>query len=977
MKFNKQFILFSSLIIPSLIFFGIGFKIPELIPSPETVTSEAEEKWVSGQLSKMTVDEKIAQSFMVACWSNRSEAHLKEIESQVTDYKIGGVIFFQGERENLMNAIDRFQQKSATPLLIGMDAEYGIAMRIFGEERFPYAQTIGAADDLELTKQIGTYMGIECDLLGIHLNFAPIADVNSNPKNPVIGFRAFGSETNHVSKHVNAFVRGMEETHVLSCVKHFPGHGDTDQDSHFQLPTVSHTKEQFEVNDFIPFRSGIAAGTSAVMVAHLNVPALDDSGTPSSLSKKVIREYLRKDLNFKGLVISDALNMKAVSDKYGKAEVVAMAYIAGCDILLYPESISEAIALIKKKVDSGELTMADIDDRCSHVLHAKYKAIIGKPMIKRVDPTPGRKLAIAQIYEKAITVVKNDNKALPINRLDQKIARISIGTNSTPFRESLDRYASIDHYHYFTVEEAMERMKDKSWNHYDIILTDFHSGTQRSKDNYGFGAWQNIINALPTEARVISTFFGNPAVLSAVPVLPEKMDACILAYENNAVMQERTGQFIMGAFSVHGKLQADINDSLKRGDGLYVAGNGRLKYTVPEELGISPDKLNEIDAIAQNAINTKTFPGCQVVVAVKGRIIFRKSYGTTIYENGDSITDDHLYDIASVTKIASSTMSLMKLASENKFDVDQTLGVLVPELTEGTRYAKLKARDMLTHQAGLTPWIPFYKSTISNGELNKSVYSTTKQAGFTVPVAKDMWISDSYWQTMLQAILNAPLSGKKAYEYSDIGYYFFNKYIQRVSGQTQDQYVINEIYKPLGLRRITYLPMNQFPLSEIVPTENDKEFRKQVVHGYVHDPGAAMLGGVGGHAGIFSTATDLAALMQVILNEGQVGDFSLINKEIVKEYTSCQFCPGNRRAIGFDRPANGGGGPVSSYASQKSFGHSGFTGTLVWADPQYEINYVFLSNRVYPDADNWKIRDYSIRTKIQNVIYEAVMQAKH
>lgn len=945
------------------------------MPAPQPVVDPSEEKWVKEQLARLSADEKIAQSFMVACQSNKSEEHLSEIDRQIQQYKIGGVIFFQGERANLVSAIDRFQQKSRVPLLIGMDAEWRIAMRIFGEERFPYAQTIGAANDTELTRQIGMYMGIECDLLGIHLNFAPVADISSNPLNPVIGFRAFGSETDHVSKQVNAFVRGMESTGVLSCIKHFPGHGDTDKDSHLELPVVSHTPEQFQLSDFIPFRSGIAAGTSAVMVAHLDVPALDDSGTPSSLSKKVIRDYLRKDLQFKGLVISDALNMKAVADKYGKAEVVAKAYMAGCDILLYPESISEAIALIKKKIAAGDMKTAEVDERCSQVLRAKYRAIIHKPMVKRKDPAIGRKLAIQQVYEKAMTVLKNDNKALPVNRLDRKIARISVGMNAGDFGDGLERYASVDHFHYFSIDEALIRMKGKTWNEYDVIITDFHASTQRQRDNYGFGAWDKLVTQLPAGPKVISVFFGNPHVLAAVPALPSRMDACILAYENHAVAQERVSQFIMGAFDATGTLHTYINDTFKIGTGIAVKGNGRLKYTVPEEIGISSDKLNEIDAIAENAVKNRVFPGCQVVVAVKGRIIFRKAYGKTMYEGGDSVTNDHLYDIASVTKIASSTMSLMKLASDDQFDVGETLGDLVPELTDNTPYARLKAIDMLTHQAGLSPWIPFYKRVIPNGALDPAVFSLIRKEGFTTPVAKDIWIRDSYWKTMLQAILDTPLSGKKAYEYSDLGYYFFNKYIERVTGQTQDRYVQNAIYKPLGLRRITYLPLAKFPLDEIVPTENDKEFRKQVIHGYVHDPGAAMLGGVGGHAGVFSTATDLAALMQVLLNDGQVGDFNVIDKAIVQQYTSCQFCPKNRRAIGFDRPVSGGGGPVSALASSKSFGHSGFTGTLAWADPEYQVNYVFLSNRVYPSADNWKIRDMNIRTAIQQIIYEALLQS--
>jgi CubicO group peptidase (beta-lactamase class C family) len=318
-------------------------------------------------------------------------------------------------------------------------------------------------------------------------------------------------------------------------------------------------------------------------------------------------------------------------------------------------------------------------------------------------------------------------------------------------------------------------------------------------------------------------------------------------------------------------------------------------------------------------------------------------------------------------------MSLMKLKSDGKFDVTADLGTLVPELVEGTPYAKLKANDLLTHQAGLTPWIPFYKSTMSEGGLKPAIYSKTKKEGFTTPVADGIWIRDDYVKT----IVETPLSGEKKYEYSDLGYYFFNAYIEKMSGQTQDRFVESAIYKPLGLRRMTYLPMRKFRLSEIVPTENDKEFRKQVIHGYVHDPGAAMVGGVGGHAGLFSNATDLAALMQVLLNKGQVGGFSLIDRSVIEQFTSCQYCPKNRRGLGFDKPTiDKKSGPTCPLVSSSSFGHSGFTGTLAWADPEFGVNYVFLSNRVYPDATNWKITNMGIRTDIQKVIYEALAEAQ-
>ena len=948
-------------------------KIPAKHAKTQLKTNLTEEEWVKQQLSKMTTEEKIAQSFMVACWSNKGQAHIDEVSSYVSNDKVGGVIFFQGEKDNLEKAMTAFKLRAQVPLLFGMDAEWGTAMRIGDSERFPYLTTVGEANDTDLTKRLGRLMGEDCAELGIHLNFAPDADVNLDSNNPVIGFRAFGSDPNQVAKHTAAFVSGMEETKVLSCVKHFPGHGDTDKDSHLELPTVSHSKEKFESTDYPPFKSGIKAGTSAVMIAHLNVPALDPSGTPSSLSKVVIQDVLRNQLKFKGLVISDALNMKAVADKYGKVDVVVKAYMAGCDILLFPETVHESIAAILDKVEAGKITKAEVDEHCTRILKAKYKAIFEQQKYKSTHSKNERKLVEGQICEKAITVIKNDNNLLPVDRVDRPIVQISIGMNPHPFNERLTDYAKVTRLFYFTVDEAKERLKTKDFSKETLFILDIHSPTQRVKDNYGFGKWTEVADMLPQENDVCAVLFGNPMVLKDLTALPSSVDACILAHENHLAMQDRVAQFIMGAFDVNGKLETAINSTWTKGFGISVKGNGRLKYTVPEELGIASEKMEEIDRICENAIKQKVFPGCQVVVAIEGKVIHQKSYGTVTYESQDSITNEHVYDIASITKIASSTVSLMKLESEGKFNAStKTLGDLVPEYVDGTPYAALKANDLLTHQAGLTPWIAFYKKTLKNGDLDPAIYKTKKEPGFETPVANNIYIRNDYWKTMLKTITDTPLSGQKKYEYSDLSYYFFNKFIEKSSGVGQEVFVQDNIYAPLGLQHMSYLPMKKFPLSLIVPTEDDKEFRKQVIRGYVHDPGAAMLGGVAGHAGLFSNATDLAALMQLILNKGQIGKASIINKDVIEKYTKCQFCPGNRRGLGFDKPsADGSGGPVSPLTSLASFGHSGFTGTLAWADPTYNINYVFLSNRVSPNADNWKIRDMNIRTNIQEVIYKA------
>jgi beta-glucosidase-like glycosyl hydrolase/CubicO group peptidase (beta-lactamase class C family) len=929
--------------------------------------------WAKEKLSTLTLEEKIAQFFMVSAYSNQGEKHLKEVELIIRDEKVGGVIFFQGEKSNFSAAVKRFQQTSSVPLFIAMDAEWGSHMRLFDGERFPYAYTLGAADDLESSKKVAIAMAQECRELGIHMNFSPDADVNSDPNNPVIGFRSFGEDPGKVASHVRSFVQGFEENGVMACLKHFPGHGNTDKDSHFELPTISRSLNTLEMVDLKPFKEGIAAGASSVMIAHLNVPSLDKSGLPTSLSKIVIQENLKEKLQFKGLIISDALNMKAVADKYGKSDVVVKAFEAGCDILLCPESVKDAIKAIKEKVNQGEITKTEIDERCLKLLKYKYLHVI-TPKLDVVNYSKDEINSIKQsVFDKALTVLKNQENVLPIGRLNKKIVRISIGMHTSFFRDAMDLFADVESYHYFTLKEAVEDLPEKVKSS-DIIIYSLHANTVRPKNNFGFGPEASeSVSKLPKAQQNILVLFGNPLFLTDKVNL-SGFQSVVVAYENNSYSQKSAAQFVFGAMEANGKLPVTVSENFKKGFGLSVAWGGRLKFSQPEELGIKKEKLEEIDAIANNAIAKGAFPGCQIVVAVKGKIIYRKAFGKQTYEGVDSVGINDVYDIASVSKIAGSTAGIMKLQSEGRFSLSKKLSDYIPEITGDGEYGNIVIREMMAHQAGLTPWIPFYKRTLKNGELDPSIYSSINKAGFEKQVANNLFIKNTYTDTLYRQILSTPL-GQKKYEYSDLGYYFIKKIIEKETKVEFQQFLTDELYIPMGLRYLRYEPLKYFPVSQIVPTENDQAFRKQLVHGYVHDPGAAMLGGVGGHAGLFSNATDLASLMQLFLNKGNYGSHQFISSNVVEEFTKSQ-CPGNRRGAGFDRPSASGGGPCCEAASQMSFGHSGFTGTLVWADPQYGINYVFLSNRVCPDQGNWKIRDMNIRTEIQRVIYEAVKSAK-
>ncbi len=398
-----------------------------------------------------------------------------------------------------------------------------------------------------------------------------------------------------------------------------------------------------------------------------------------------------------------------------------------------------------------------------------------------------------------------------------------------------------------------------------------------------------------------------------------------------------------------------------------------LARAKPESLGIISKDLDKVDQIALNAIKAGAFPGCQILVAVDGKIIYQKNFGTSMYGTNDSIRNDYVYDIASVTKIAGSTLALMRLQTMNLFSLDKHLKDYLPDLVGDGKFSKMLIRDMMAHQAGLVAWIPFYQKTLKNGKPAPELYKTAKANGYENEVAKDLWLNSDYTDTIYQRLLASSLTPGNHYEYSDLGYYFMKKIIEKQSGKSMDIFLKEEIYTKLGLIHIGYKPLTWYTLDKIVPTENDKTFRGQQVHGYVHDPGAAMLGGVGGHAGLFSNAHDLATIMQLFLNKGKAGNLQLLDEKVVDEFTRVQF-KGNRRGAGFDKPTPSKKGQTCELVSAESFGHSGFTGTFTWADPVYKINYVFLSNRVCPSAENWKIRDMNIRTNIQQVIYEAVLK---
>jgi beta-N-acetylhexosaminidase len=924
--------------------------------------------WADGKLAAMTLEQKIGQFFMVAAYPAKGDAHMQEIETIIKENGVGSVIWFPVNKENYLKYGSQLQKASTDlPLFYALDAEWGVSMRMENEDRFPYAYTIGAANDVALSQKIGEMMAYECAELGFQFNFSPVADVNSNPDNPVIGFRSFGEDSDLVGRQVAAFVKGFESSGVYSSIKHFPGHGDTDVDSHLALPTIHKSIHELMECEWIPFKEGIKAGASSVMVGHLNVPSLDPSGTPSSLSKIIIQDYLKGKLGFKGLVISDALNMKAVSDKYGKIDVAVKAFEAGCDILVYSENVKEAVQAIKKKVEKGEISEKEINERCLKILKLKEKSFI-KP-VKGKSYTKGEQdWARNETFEKSTTLLKNEADNLPFDDLSKKMLHISIGNVPEEFIAVTDEYASVKRINY-SFKEVEKGGIDLKTEGYSKVIVTLHATTVRPKDNFGLPSNLNaVLKQLTQSTKNTVVIFGNPLALTKNYDF-SNVQSVVVAYENNRFVQNRVAQLLFGAIPFSGKLTSYISENYQIGDGLTTKTNGRLKFSQPEEVGVDPKKLEQIDQIVENAIAQKAFPGCQIVAAVDGKIFLRKNYGSHQY-NKRSVQNEDIYDIASISKVAGSTTALMKLQTQGKFTLDKKFSDYLPNLMGGYPLGNIKLREMMAHQAGLVAWIPFYKATMTEGNLNPSWYKNATSSGY-VKVADEIFLKSQYGDTIRKRILKEPL-GTKKYLYSDLGYYFVKAIIEQESDVTLDVFLQEEIFSRMGLHRTMYNPYLTYETDRIVATEDDKLFRKQLIKGYVHDPGAAMIGGVGGHAGLFSNSVELAAIMQMYLNKGNYGGVQILDPKVVAEYTKVQFS-GNRRGAGFDKPVLGtGGGTCDESASFESFGHSGFTGTVAWADPKNGLNYVFLSNRVYPDAENKKLISMGTRTQIQKVLNEAL-----
>ena len=939
-----------------------------------------QQRWVDSIYNSLSLKEKIGQLYMIQVFSNQDESTKKSILKQINTHHIGGLIFSKGGPVRQAHLTNELQAASKIPLLVGMDAEWGLSMRLDSTYAFPWNMTLGAVKDLNLIRQTGQYIGEHCKRIGVHFNFAPVVDINTNPKNPIIGNRSFGEQKEEVSKRALAFMKGMQSTGVLANAKHFPGHGDTDTDSHKTLPTINFSKKRIDSLELYPYKKLFSNGLSSVMVAHLNVPSLDARpGYPSSLSYPIVTDLLKDKLGFKGLIFTDALSMKGASNFSTAGEVDLQAFLAGNDVMLMSADLAKGIQKLHTAVIAGLISKNRLSHSVKKILSAKYK--LGLNKYKPIDTDDvaadlNRQkddILYQDLMENAITIVQNKKELLPLKNLElHKIAYVNMGdADASAFVKTLNKYSQVD-----TVSAANLDRLISDLSHYNTVIVGLHASNASPWKSYRFSEKELVwLYEIARTNRIILTVFSKPYALNDLKSV-SNFESILMAYQNSPITQQTAAQIIFGGLAAKGKLPVSVGSIFSAGQGVTTAALDRLSYGLPESVGIDSARLLKIDSIASHAVSEQMTPGIQLLIARKGKVIYEKYFGYHSYKKTSKVEFNDLYDLASLTKILATLPLLMELVDSGVLSLQSTLGALLPAY-KGSNKAGITLKEMLSHFAQLKPWIPFYESTLDSITQKPSpkFYRTKRSKQFSIAINNDLYLRNDFKDSIQTRIIESELLKDKTYRYSDLPYYILKLIIEKHYNQPLDALVQQRFYKTIGANFSSYKPLDKFSIDQLVPTEMDEYFRYRKVQGYVHDMGAAMQGGVGGHSGLFSNANDVAKLMQLYLQKGVYGGKRFFRSTIFDAFNSCYYCDqDNRRGIGFDKPQLSEEGPTCGCLSMRSFGHSGFTGTYTWADPEKEIVYVFLANRTYPKSASNLLLKENIRTEIQALIYESIIE---
>ena len=949
--------------------------------------TSAEGRWVDSVFATMDLDRQLGQLIMLRAHSDRGADHIAHVKREIKQYHVGGLCFFQGTPEKQLSLTNEYQALSGLPLMVSMDAEWGLGMRLPEQTiSFPKQIALGAIRNNELIYDMGAEIARQMHLMGVNVSFSPVLDVNNNPNNPVINTRSFGEDRYNVMAKGYQYMKGLQENGILASAKHFPGHGDTGVDSHYDLPVIKHGRARLDSLELYPFRALIRYGIGSIMAAHLQIPALDDrQNRPTSMSVPVITDLLRHELGFTGLVFTDGLEMKGVTNHYGNGEVEAEAIMADSDILLLPESTPAALSAIKRYIAEGKITEADIEKKVRRILLSKYRLGLDRKTFPRPENLRGRlnspeAFALKQrLFEHAMTLVRDSEKLVPVQpKARGKVVTVHIGQrHPTPFSRRVDDYAKTTHLSTsYKVSKADRQRIESAVSAGDQVIVALYSDGSRFLEKVPVGPEVlGLLRALDAKAELILSVFGNPYSLSAL----DGFGTVLMAYSRDDVAQDAAAQGLFGANKINGRLPVTASPAAAFNAGLETAATFRMGYANPEAVGIDGNLLDaKITQLAKQAMIRKATPGMVVLVGRNGKIVYEKGFGRHTYGRDSRRVDPtDIYDLASLTKVCATTLSVMKLTEEGKLNLDVPISNYLPEMV-GTEVEFLTLRPILAHRAGLRSWIPFYKETLNaDGRPSSQFYRSRRTGDFQVEVSDKLYMHKTYLDSMWHKLYTNELPNEGQYRYSDLGFYIMAKLIDQVSGLTVDEYAARNFYRPMGLETMTYRPLRTFPKSRIPPTENDNYFRNARVHGTVHDMGAAMLGGVSGHAGLFGSARDVATIFQMLLQEGNYGGVQYLRPETIRLFAH-RYADETRRGLGFDmkqlnedRRMN-----LSPYASERAFGHLGFTGIAAWADPVEDLVFVVLSNRTFPSMNNNTFGKLDTRLRLHSACYESIMKGK-
>ncbi len=944
------------------------------------VLDKEAELWADSVLNSLTLKEKIGQMIIVRGSSNGDVAEEAIIEKYIKEYNIGGICFFKGDPTIQAKLTNKWQKLSKIPMFISMDAEWGLEMRLKDKAMaFPKQMTLGAIRNDMYIKKMGEAIANQLKRLGVNMSFAPCVDINNNPNNPVINYRSFGEDPENVALKGVIYMKALQENGIIAVAKHFPGHGDTNVDSHYSLPVIKHDLDRLNKIELYPFTKMIEYDVAGIMNAHLYIPSLDKIKRPASLSLTIVNKLLKENLKYNGLIMTDGLEMGAITSYKPAGEVEVAAVLAGNDILLLPLDVKKAVDSVYNAVNNGTISKVTIDNSCKKILKYKYKYGINNynevslENIEKDINLEKDKALLRELYTNATTVIKNKNDILPLSlETNIKTACLVISNdNCIAFTEMVKNYCKADYFNLKlnSTEESCNKIFNKL-KKYDRTIVLVASSTNSPKSNFGVST--SVISGLENFSKLNNAILClaiNPYFASKIVSL-NNYSAIVLGYENVIDVLEILPQQLFGAYEIDGQLPVSIANKYPVLFGEKIEKTNVLQYLSEDEIVNLFGDLSYIDSIAIDGIDIKAYPGCQIFAAYDGKVIYNKSFGKQTYSKTSlNINNYTLFDMASVTKVAATNISVMYLYDNALIDIDKPISDYLTFLKESNK-KNIDFRNTMAHQARFVSYIPFKKDFINDESFRKKWSSNTKSNIYNVKVADNFYVKKEYKKFLLDSIANSKMQPRKRMVYSDLGYILISEVINKITGKTLDVFADSIFYSKMGLYNTTFNPLNKFDKNRIAPTENDNLFRHQLVQGYVHDENAGLLGGVSGHAGLFSTAKEVGTIMQMLLNGGNYGNKQYISQGVVNQFTSVQYREDdNRKGCGFDKPGLKENNPVCEGASKSSFGHTGFTGIYAWADPDKKLVYVFVSNRVYPDASNRKISRYDIRTRIHQCFY--------